>query len=60
VKRNFAKRRMKALFIEYSDLVENGSYIVVAKESITNSRYSDIKKSFYHLLKRVGALKKVK
>jgi len=48
---------MRALFIEHQDKIKDGKYIIVAKESITTSKYSDIKVSFFNSLKRVDALK---
>ena len=57
VKRNFAKRRLRSIFLECNPLLKNGSYILVARDRITTSKYEDIKKGFLTSLKRVNALK---
>ena len=33
MKRNRSKRRLRALFLKYSPLLKNGTYIFVAKQS---------------------------
>ncbi len=60
VKRNFAKRRLRALFLELSPFLKNGSYIFIARDKILTSKYKDIKKGFLISLKRIKALKKDK
>jgi len=57
VKRNFAKRRLRSLFLEFSPKLKNGSYIFVARQKIINLKYSDIKKGLFKSFKKVNALK---
>ncbi len=58
IKRNFAKRRLRALFSEFNYLLKNGSYILVARDKVLTSKYKDIKKGFLVSIDRVKALKK--
>ncbi|MBN2815310.1 MAG: ribonuclease P protein component [Campylobacterales bacterium] len=51
VKRNRAKRRMRALFCEYSDSLKNGSYVFVAKVGLFDSSYEDLQQDFKKVLK---------
>ncbi len=46
VKRNKARRRLRALFLEFEPLLKNGNYILVAKNEIENRDYITIKKDF--------------
>jgi len=57
VKRNFAKRRLRALFSEIEEFLKEGTYIFVAKKEIVNSRYGYIKSSVIHALKRLKVYK---
>jgi ribonuclease P protein component len=57
VKRNFAKRRLRAIFIELHDRLESGEYIFVAKKAITEEEYPKIKSSIEHALRRLGAIR---
>ena len=50
VKRNRAKRKMRALFCEYSHLLVPGSYIFVAKASIIDTPYKQLQKDFEKVL----------
>ncbi len=58
VARNFAKRRMRASFLEFQEKVEEGIFVFVAKKDILDIGYKELQKSIYYALKRVGALKK--
>ncbi len=58
VKRNRAKRLMRALFIEFADRVEDGIYIFVAKADILTTSYQKLQKDFQKNLHRAKALKK--
>ena len=56
VKRNRAKRRMRALFYGASPQLLPGSYVLVAKAATVETPYAVIEKSFRKMLERVGAL----
>jgi len=51
VKRNRAKRRLRALFVQYSDSLKDGIYVFVAKQSTVEAPYTqlenDLKKVLY-------------
>jgi ribonuclease P protein component len=51
VKRNRAKRRMRALFCEFSDSLQDGSYVFVAKAGLFDSSYEQFKNNFTKVLK---------
>lgn len=57
VHRNHAKRRLRALFSEFSPLMRSGTYIFVAKEAIHDTSYEVLKSDVSRALKKVGALK---
>jgi len=59
VYRNRAKRRLRALFMEFSSQMNSGTYILVAKEPIRNTSHETLKSDFDKALKRVGAMKEV-
>ncbi len=54
--RNRAKRRLRALFLEFSPQMNTGTYIFVAKEAIKDTSHDELKADMYKALKRVGAL----
>ena len=56
VKRNFSKRRLKALFINHSNLINDGVYILVAKPDILTASFDEISKQFQKSLQAVKAL----
>jgi len=56
VHRNRAKRLLRAHFIENIDLIDSGSYVLVAKPDILNHNFLEIKKSYLHALKKCSAL----
>ncbi len=56
VKRNFAKRRLRALFSEVSDNLTEGTYVFVAKKEILDIEFTKLQNDLRHALKRVGAL----
>lgn len=60
VKRNFAKRRLRALFTELSNTLTEGTYVFVAKKDILDCEFSKLRDDLSHALKRVGALQNVK
>ena len=51
VKRNRAKRRMRAVFREYSDLLKDGSYVFVAKVGLFDTSHEQFLKDFKKVLK---------
>ena len=56
VKRNFAKRRLRSLFVEFSPMLKSGSYIFVARQNIVDLKYNDIKKGLLKSFKRLKAI----
>lgn len=57
VKRNRAKRRLRALFCEYSNSLKDGIYIFVAKQSIIEAPYDTISSDFKKVLKNAKTIK---
>jgi len=57
VYRNRAKRRLRALFMEFSSEINSGTYILVAKEPIRNISYETLKSDLKKAFKRVDAIK---
>ena len=58
VKRNRAKRRLRALFREFSPTLKDGTYIFVAKQSLNETTHEKLKDDFVKVLNRSNALKK--
>ena len=58
VKRNLARRRLKALFLELSGGLKSGSYIFVVKEKINKMDYISLKKGLIWSFKRLECLEK--
>jgi len=58
VTRNRAKRRLRALFLEYSPSLRDGTYIFVAKQLINEISHENLKKDFTKVLNRAKAIKK--
>ncbi len=58
VKRNRARRRLKALFLEFGDSLKSGSYIFVAKDKMDKMDHISLKKGFLWSLKRLDCLKR--
>ena len=54
--RNRAKRRLRALFLEFSPHLRSGTYIFVAKEAIRDTSPESLKADMLRALKRVGAM----
>ena len=59
VKRNRAKRRLRALFCEYSNNLKDGTYIFVAKQSLVESPHEKLNSDFKQIIKRSKAFKEV-
>ncbi|MCF6340524.1 MAG: ribonuclease P protein component [Sulfurimonas sp.] len=51
VKRNRAKRRLRAIFLEYCSNLKSGTYIFVAKHSINEIIHEKLKNDFFKVLK---------
>jgi ribonuclease P protein component len=58
VVRNKAKRRLRAIFLEYENKIQEGSYIFIAKEALNNRDFKGIKKDFDFAFKRLELFKK--
>ncbi len=56
VKRNRAKRLLRAHFINHASHLETGSYIFVAKEKLLSSSFEKTRQRFTHALHSTGAL----
>ncbi len=57
VKRNLAKRRLRALFYELCEDMASGSYVFVAKKQIDEADYKALKKSLLWSLSRLKCIK---
>ncbi len=57
VYRNKAKRRLRALFIDYQDKLKSGLYVFVAKESIVDGKFEKIKQDFINSINRANGFK---
>ncbi|MFT7003618.1 MAG: ribonuclease P protein component [Sulfurimonas sp.] len=57
VKRNRAKRRLRALFCEYSPQLEDGTYVFVAKLSINDISHQDLTNDFKKVLDKSRSFK---
>ena len=51
VKRNRAKRRMRALFCRYSNSLISGSYVFVAKAGLFDATYEQLNHDFTKVLR---------
>ncbi len=56
MKRNRAKRRMRALFREYSNSLQDGTYVFVAKVGLFDSSYEQLANDFKKVLTRAKTL----
>jgi len=56
VARNFAKRRMRASFLAFSEELAEGTYLFVAKKEIGEIPYKTLQKSLNNAFKRLGVL----
>lgn len=54
VKRNFAKRRMRALFFEFAENLNDGIYVFVAKDQVCQMPYEELKKDLSWSFKRLN------
>jgi len=58
VQRNFSKRRLRAIFREFSGTLKNGTYILVAKQKVIEEDFEKIKKNFVLSIKKLRAFKR--
>jgi ribonuclease P protein component len=56
VKRNRAKRRMRAMFREFSDSLKDGSYIFVAKAALFDTSHEKLHNDFKKILSRAKTI----
>ncbi|MBT5933870.1 MAG: ribonuclease P protein component [Sulfurimonas sp.] len=56
VKRNRAKRRMRAIFTEYSSTLKDGSYVFVAKVGLFESSHEKLTHDFKKILTNAKTL----
>jgi len=56
VKRNRAKRRMRAMFCEFSDSLKDGTYVFVAKVGIFETSHEKLHNDFKKILSRAQAI----
>ncbi|RLA72655.1 MAG: ribonuclease P protein component [Epsilonproteobacteria bacterium] len=54
--RNRSKRRLRALFSEYCDQMNDGQYILVAKAAISKTSYESLKYEYKKVLKKAGVI----
>ena len=59
VVRNRSKRRFRALFSEFSPLLNDGTYIFVAKVALSETSYLSLKNDFKKVLTKAGVLHNV-
>ncbi len=57
VVRNRAKRRLRALFCEYSKNLQDGTYIFVAKQSLFDAAHTQLNSDFLKVLTRSKSFK---
>ncbi len=57
VKRVKAKRRLRALFLQWQDRLEHGTYVFIAKPKILNMTYEELNKNLNWSFKKMGLLK---
>jgi len=56
VHRNRAKRLLRAHFIENTDLITSGHYVLVAKPDLLSNKYTETKKLYIHALRKCAVL----
>jgi ribonuclease P protein component len=57
VVRNSAKRRLRAVFLEFEHKIQKGSYIFIAKDALNTRDFKGIKKDFEFAFKRLELFK---
>ncbi|RLA72012.1 MAG: ribonuclease P protein component [Epsilonproteobacteria bacterium] len=56
VVRNRSKRRLRALFTEYSAQINSGQYVLVAKAAISKTSYESLKQEYKKVLTKAGVI----
>lgn len=56
VNRNLAKRRLRAIFIEFCDTLPSGTYVFVAKDNINKANFKELRSSILWSFKRLGCI----
>jgi len=56
VKRNRAKRRMRAMFCEYSKNLKDGTYVFVAKVGLFETSHEKLTNDFKQVLTRAKTI----
>ncbi|MBA1437988.1 MAG: ribonuclease P protein component [Epsilonproteobacteria bacterium] len=56
VHRNRAKRRMRALFYQFSPQLKSGTYVFVAKAAMVEKSYQQLQSDFKRVLSRAKAI----
>ncbi|WP_084218461.1 ribonuclease P protein component [Sulfurospirillum arsenophilum] len=57
IKRNLAKRRLRAIFLEIQHTLNDGVYVFVAKEKINHISYDALKKGIIWSMKKLNCVK---
>lgn len=57
VKRNKAKRRLRAIFTRLYPKLKNGSYIIMAKQNLIDANFSILSKNLAWSISKIGAFK---
>lgn len=58
VTRNRIKRYIRQCFLELKEeIVPGKDYVVIARQPVSEMSYTEVKKSFIHVLRKAGALK---
>ncbi|WP_083762466.1 ribonuclease P protein component [Sulfurospirillum deleyianum] len=57
IKRNLAKRRLRAIFLEIQHTLQDGVYVFVAKEKINHLSYDALKKGILWSMKKMNCVK---
>ena len=58
VKRARAKRRLRALILNFENKIKSGKYIFVAKQNIFEKSPKELEKDFKYAMKKLDLLKK--
>ncbi|MBV5277620.1 MAG: ribonuclease P protein component [Campylobacteraceae bacterium] len=57
IKRNLAKRRLRAIFLEIQNNLNDGIYVFVAKEKMNQISYEALKKGVMWSMKKLNCIK---
>ena len=57
IKRNLAKRRLRAIFLEIQDSLREGVYVFVAKEKMNHQSYETLRKGIVWSMKKLDCLR---